>query len=111
MIKSIIVMDGVGNFKEIIKDYDFFCALHFDQHLSISERLKRRKNEGFATNLFGTNTGVVGRWKGGSGKVESGKVGRWESGKVKSGKLGSGKGYFYSESNYDNAIAVFFVKG
>jgi hypothetical protein len=61
MIKSIIVMDGVGNFKEIIKDYDFFCALHFDQHLSISERLKRRKNEGFATNLFGTNTGVVGQ--------------------------------------------------
>ncbi len=38
---------------------NFNLALKFDLHLSRSERIARTKNEGFGTNTFGTNTGVI----------------------------------------------------
>lgn len=59
LIKKMIIYNGVGEQIEIIEDYDWFMTLFFDMYLSKSERLKRRQNEGFGVNKYGTDTAIL----------------------------------------------------
>jgi hypothetical protein len=59
LIRSIRVFDGYRVDIENINDYDFYCVLNFDQHLSRSQRKERACTEGFGTDMWGSDSKIV----------------------------------------------------